>query len=215
MSKNIKGLEILVGLGILLLVFVGLWSMFAGTYNNLATKKIAYETQLAQIETQLQRRFDLVPQLVSAVRGTLNQEQEVFGAIAQARTQYAGAKSGTPDKLEAASEYQSAIARLLVVMENYPQLNSNETVRDLMVQLEGTENRISVARQRYNEVAQDYNNTLVRFPTNIIGGMFGFEKATLYEAQPGAEFAPKVDLESGLQGNDDAGKPAVAGESAN
>lgn len=213
MGKHIKGLELLIIFGVLAFIVIGFWSFFAGTYNNLATKRINYETALADIETQLQRRFDLVPQLVSATRGTLNQEQEVFGAIAQARTQYAGAKSGTPDKLEAASEYQSAIARLLVVMENYPVLQSNNTVRDLMVQLEGTENRISVARLRYNEVAKEYNSTLVRFPTNIVGSLFGFEKAVLYESQPGAEFAPKVDLESGLQGNDDAGKPA--GASAN
>lgn len=214
MTKNIKGLELLVIFGVLLLVVVGFWSMLAGTYNNLATKRVNYETALSDIETQLQRRFDLVPQLVQSTRGTLNQEQEVFGAIAQARTQYAGAKSGTPDKLEAASEYQSAIARLLVVMENYPVLQSNDTIRDLMVQLEGTENRISVARIRYNEVAKEYNATLVRFPTNIIGGMFGFEKATLYESQPGAEFAPVVDLESGLQ-KDTVPQTNVAGESAN
>lgn len=212
-NNNIKGLEKFLGIGILLFVIIFLWSTLAGTFNTLATKQVAYETARANIETQLQRRFDLVPSLVGATRGVLNQEQEVFGAIAEARTRYAGAQSGTPDKLEAASQYQSALARLLVVIENYPQLRSNDTVRDLMVQLEGTENRISVARERYNESAQDYNRTLRRFPTNLIGGMFGYEDAPLYEAVDGAEFAPTVDLETGLQGNDDSGeKPS--GQSA-
>lgn len=212
MSKHIKGLEIFIILGVLAFIVVGFWSFFAGTYNGLATKREVYETALSDIETQEQRRFDLVPQLVGATRGTLNQEQEVFGAIAEARTQYAGSKSGTPDRFEAAADYQSALARLMVIIENYPQLRSNDTIRDLMVQIEGTENRISVARQRYNEVVRDYNTTLVRFPTNIVGGIFGFEQALLFEGQEGSENAPVVDLESGLQGNDDV---KTSGDSAN
>ena len=166
-----------------------------GTYNSLITQRTEVQTQQSQIETQLQRRFDLVPNLVESVKGAMVQEQEVFKAIADARTKYAGAKSGTPDKLEAASEYQSAIARLLVVMENYPQLRSIDTVRDLMVQLEGTENRISVARQRYNESTQVYNRNLQTFPSNLIGGMFKFEKGLFFEGVKGSEVAPKVNLE--------------------
>ena len=122
------------------------------------------------------------------------QEQAVFKAIADARTKYAGAKSGTPDKLEAAAEYQSALARLLVIIENYPVLKSVDTVTNLMSQLEGTENRISVSRQRFNESVQVYNRSLQTFPSNLIGGMFNFEKGLFFEGVEGSEVAPKVDL---------------------
>ena len=181
-------------IGLLIFGFV-IFSWITGTYNGLVTQRTEVQTQQAQIETQLQRRFDLVPNLVESVKGAMSQEQAVFKAIADARTKYAGAKSGTPDKLEAASEYQSAIARLLVIMENYPQLRSIDTVRDLMVQLEGTENRISVARQRYNESIQVYNRSLQTFPSNLIAGMFNFEKGLFFEGVEGSEVAPKVNLE--------------------
>lgn len=184
----------LITLGIIVVIGLMIFSWIAGSYNTLVTLRNEGQTQQAQIETQLQRRFDLVPNLVATVKGGMLQEQVVFKAIADARTRYAGAKSGTPDKLEAASEYQSAIARLLVIMENYPQLRSLDTVQDLMVQLEGTENRISVARQRYNESVRDYNHARQTFPTNIIAGMFNFEVLPLFESVGGAEKAPKVDF---------------------
>lgn len=181
-------------LGGILIIGSILFFWITGTYNSLISQRVEVQTQQSQIETQLQRRFDLVPNLVESVKGAMAQEQTVFKAIADARTKYAGAKSGTPDKVEAASEYQSAIARLLVVMENYPVLKSIDTVNNLMSQLEGTENRISVSRQRYNESVQIYNRSLQTFPSNLIGGMFNFEKGTFFEGVKGSEAAPKVDL---------------------
>ena len=180
-------------IGLLIFGFV-IFGWVTGTYNGLITQRTEVQTQQAQIETQLQRRFDLVPNLVESVKGAMVQEQAVFKAIADARTKYAGAKSGTPDKLEAAAEYQSALARLLVIIENYPVLKSVDTVTNLMSQLEGTENRISVSRQRFNESVQVYNRSLQTFPSNLIGGMFNFEKGLFFEGVEGSEVAPKVDL---------------------
>ncbi len=174
-------------------IFVlALWVM--GSYNRLVNLQTEAQTQQAQIEAQLQRRFDLVPNLVATVKGAMNQEQAVFKAIADARTRYAGAAAGTPAKVEAANQYEGALARLLVVMENYPQLKSIDRVQDLMVSLEGTENRISVARQRYNESVRDYNRATRTFPSSIFAGMFNFEQLPLFEAQSGAGTAPKVEL---------------------
>lgn len=181
-------------LAVVLLLLVVIVSTIVGAYNSLVGQREQSRTEFANIETQLQRRFDLVPNLVESVKGAMTQEQSVFKAIADARTKYAGAKSGTPDKLEAASDYQSAIARLLVVMENYPILKSIDTVQDLMTQLEGTENRISVARQRYNETIQVYNQHLQSFPTNILNLMWSFEQMKRFEAVSEAQTVPKVNF---------------------
>lgn len=173
------------------LVLVG--GAFGGYYNSFVAKEQAVNTQWAQVETQYQRRFDLVPNLVEAVKGTLKQEQKVFGDIAEARKGYAGAQT-TEQKVAAANQMESALSRLLVIVENYPQLRSNETVRDLMAQLEGAENRISVERRRYNEEVQTYNVAVKRFPGMIFAGTFGFEERTPFQSEKGAEKAPKVDL---------------------
>ena len=185
---------VLATLGILAVVGFMIVSTFVGTYNRLIKLQTDVDTQYAQIETQLQRRFDLIPSLVGAVKGTLKQEQKVFGDIAAARTQYAGAPSKSQEKLDAANNFESAIGRLLVIMENYPVLQSNSTVKDLMVQLEGSENRISVARQRYNETARDYNRARRVFPTNFIANLMGLQDAPFFDAVEGAEVAPTVDL---------------------
>jgi LemA protein len=181
-------------LAILLLIALSVGGWVAGQYNGLISLRVETQTQQGQIEAQLQRRFDLVPNLVGAVKGAMAQEQAVFKAIADARTKYAGAAPGSSEKLAAGTQYESAIGRLLVVMENYPQLKSVEVVQDLMVQLEGTENRISVARQRYNEAVQPYNQRLQSFPTNIIGGIFGFKDAAFFKGAEGSDVAPKVDF---------------------
>lgn len=183
-----------IGLGFFAFLFL-LVLIFWGTHNRLVGLKVEVETQQGQIEAQLQRRFDLVPNLVSAVRGAMSQERAVFEAIADARTKYAGTQSGTPERMEASNTFESALSRLLVIMENYPELKSVDRVQDLMVQLEGSENRISVARQRYNESVREYNGAVRRFPTNIIAGMFGFREAVMFESVEGAKEAPKVDLE--------------------
>jgi LemA protein len=176
---------IIVGLALLAVLFVG------GKYNSLVTMNEGVTGQWAQVETQYQRRFDLIPNLVSSVQGAMKQEQAVFGQLAEARSKYAGA--ATPDqKAEAAGQVESAFARLLVVMENYPQLKSIETVQGLMAELAGTENRVAVERGRYNEAVRDYNVAVKTFPGSLISSLFGFAPRTMFEAAQGAENAPKV-----------------------
>jgi LemA protein len=165
-----------------------LWVL--GSYNGLVTASTAVETQWAQVETQYQRRFDLVPQLVESTKGVMAQERAVFTAIAEARASYAGNPSP-----ESAAQMESALARLLAIVENYPQLKSSETVSTLMAQLEGTENRVSTERGRYNEAVQGYNLRVRRFPGSVAAGIFGFDEKAPFAALAGAQNAPKVDLQ--------------------
>lgn len=167
-----------------------------GSYNGLVGRQADVDKAVADLEVQLQRRFDLIPNLVSAVRGAMEQEREVFDSIADARTRYAGAKSSS-QRLEAAADVEQSLARLLVVVESYPQLASLQNVRDLQVDLAGTENRVAQARRVYNESATSYNVAIRRFPRSIIAGMFGFERYDLFEADQGADKAPEVDLTTG------------------
>ena len=169
-----------------------------GAYNALVGQEAAVDQAFADLDAQLQRRNDLIPNLVGAVRGALNQEQAVFGEIARARTQYAGART-IEEKAEASVQVESALARLLAIFEAYPQLRSNENIRDLQVQLEGTENRVNQARRDYNQAATEYNVKIRQFPRNIIAGIFGFDRKPLFEAAPEAREAPTVDLETGLR----------------
>jgi LemA protein len=189
-------LAVLAGI-VILGVSVAMWLM--GTYNGLASQSQSVDTAFSDIQTQYQRRFDLIPNLVNAVQGAMKQEQDVFGAIAKARTQYAGAASNpnvTPGQLQsAAGSYDSAIGRLLVVMENYPTLKSEDSVQNLMTELSGTENRINVSRDRYNEQVREFNTELVTFPTNLVGGMFGFQKKDYFQADASAQTAPTVNLQ--------------------
>ena len=166
---------------------------FSG-YNSLVTLNESADAQWAKVETQYQRRFDLIPNLVNSVKAILTQEQTIFGEIADARTRYSGA--GTPDeKASAASQIESSLGRLLVIMENYPQLQSSANVRDLMTQLEGAENRISVERIRYNDLIRDYNLSVKRFPRNILAGLLGFGERSYFEAATSTETAPSVNFE--------------------
>jgi len=171
------------------LVLCGLyvWSL----YNGLVSANEAVDNQWAQVQTQYQRRFDLIPNLVESVKGTMKQEQKVFGDLAEARTRYSGATT-VDEKAAAASGVESAFGRLLAVMENYPQLKSAENVQTLMVQLEGTENRVSVERMRYNDTVQAFNVMIKRIPANLFASMFGFKERTYFEAAAGAETAPAV-----------------------
>jgi LemA protein len=168
-----------------------------GTYNGLVGQEANVDQSFANLDAQLQRRNDLIPNLVNAVRGILRQEQAVFGEIARARTQYAGART-VEEKAAASGQVESALARLLAIFENYPQLRSSENVRDLQVQLEGTENRINQSRREYNGTVTTYNVQIRRFPRSIIAGMFGFDRKPLFEAAGGARENPRVDLESNL-----------------
>lgn len=167
-----------------------------GSYNGLVDREAKVDQSVADLEVQLQRRFDLIPNLVSAVEAALEQEREIIADVTEARTRYAGATSSN-DKVAAGAELESALSRLLVVIENYPQVASLQNVRDLQVQLEGTENRIAQARRTYNESATDYNRTIRRFPRSLIAGMFGFDRRTLFEAADGADDAPDVDINPG------------------
>lgn len=162
-------------------------------YNGLVTKSENVTNQWAQVETQYQRRFDLIPNLVESVKGIFEQEKTVFNDLAEARTRYAGAGS-VGEKAAAATEVEGALGRLLVVVENYPQLNSSESVQTLMVQLEGTENRVSVERKRYNDAVRTLNVSIKRFPTNIIASIFGFTEEVYFEAVEGAETVPAVEF---------------------
>ncbi|MEK7626946.1 MAG: LemA family protein [Patescibacteria group bacterium] len=164
---------------------------FFGTYNSFVNGREAIDGQWAQVESQYQRRFDIIPNLVNSVKGAMKQEQTVFDAITEARTKY-GAAATVDDKAKAAGEVESALGRLLVVMENYPQLKSIDTVQTLMVQIEGTENRVSVERQRFNDSVRSFNAMAKRFPSNIVAGIFGFSAREYFEAQAGSENAPSV-----------------------
>src|SRR3990167_11125824 len=145
---------------IAVVVVLALWGF--SSYNSFISLNESADAQWAKVETQYQRRFDLIPNLVNSVKAILTQEQTVFGDIADARTRYAGAT--TPDeKAAAASQVEGALGRLLVIVENYPQLESSSNVRDLMAQLEGTENRVSVERTRFNDEIRAYNTTVKRF----------------------------------------------------
>lgn len=185
-----KGTIILIGIGVIIFIFAIYAVSF---YNSMITKGEAVDSQWAKVEVQYQRRLDLIPNLVAAVQGSMKQEQEVFGMIAAARSKYAGATS-TSEKAAAATAVESSMARLLVVMEQYPELKSNANVNGLMVDLAGTENRISVERSRYNDFVKDYNVGIKRFPANMFAGMFGFTVREFFEAAAGAEIAPKVEL---------------------
>lgn len=183
-----KGTLVLIGV----VVVVGIY-LFT-SYNSLVSLNENADGQWAQVEGQYQRRFDLIPNLVNSVSGIFNQEQEIYTAIADARTRYSGAT--TPDeRAAAATEVESSLGRLLVIVENYPRLESATTIRDLMSQLEGTENRVSVERGRFNETIRDYNLTIKRFPKNIVALLFGFDERSYFESSEGTETAPVVEFE--------------------
>lgn len=173
------------------LAFAGIW--LAGSYNGLVRLSQDVDAQWAQVETQYQRRYDLIPNLVESTKGIFTQEQEVFGQIAEARTRYAGAES-QGEQVAAANELESALGRLLVIVENYPQLQSNQTVLALMDELAGTENRVSVERKRYNDIARTYNTKVKTIPTVFIAGWLGFSDKAYFAAVSDAAEAPTVDL---------------------
>ena len=151
----------------------------------------AIKAQWAQVENQLQRRNDLIPNLVETVKGYAPHEQDVFKDVADSRARLAGARS-PEETIEAANEQTSALARLLAVVENYPQLKANEQFNRLMDELSGTENRIAVERMRYNERVQAYNTARRQFPANITARMFGFKEYPFFEAPEAAKQVPKV-----------------------
>lgn len=170
------------------------------SYNSMVSQEEAVGTAWSNVENQYQRRADLIPNLVNTVKGYAAHEKETFDAVVSARAKATQTTVSiddlTPEKMEAYQRAQgevgSALSRLLAVTENYPELKANENFQTLQAQLEGTENRISVERRNFNDVARAYNTSIRRFPKNIFASMFGFEKRPYFEAQEGAEKAPEV-----------------------
>ncbi|WRS27748.1 LemA family protein [Oscillospiraceae bacterium MB08-C2-2] len=180
---------LLVIIGIVLVIVFSL----AGTYNGMVASSETVQQSFADVQADLQRRNDLIPNLVATVKGFATHEEEIYTSIADARSKLMGAGS-MQEVAQADSELSSALSRLLVVVENYPELKANQNFLDLQTQLEGTENRIKVSRQRYNEAVRQYNGRIRRFPSNLLAGMFGFDKMDYFEAEQSAQSAPTVDF---------------------
>ncbi len=165
--------------------------MGVGKYNGFVRQGEAITAQWAQVENQYQRRFDLIPNIVETVKGVAKQEQEVFGAIADARTKYAGATSAN-ERAQAATQVESALGRLLVIAENYPVLQSSQSYRDFITSLEGTENRISVERMKYNDLVKVFDTNIKTFPTSLVAKLFGVTERAYFEVPAENQVVPQV-----------------------
>ncbi len=185
MKKSTKIVLCIVAALVLLLV----WAI--SSYNGLVVKSESVQTAWSQIDNQLQRRNDLIPNLVETVKQYAAHESEVFAQVSEARSKLAGATT-VEDMARADAEVTNALSRLLAIVENYPELKANENFIQLQDELAGTENRIAIARRDYNEAARSYNTSIRRFPTNIIAGIFGFERAQYFEASEDARQVPDV-----------------------
>ena len=188
--KNKKSLTVGIIVAVIVIALIG---SIVGSYNNLVKLRENVTSAQSVVETQLQRRADLIPNLVNTVKGYASHEEDVFTAVADARTALSGAK--TVDELNSAqSQLDSAVSRLLAIAESYPDLKANENFINLQDELAGTENRISVARQDYNDAAKEYNTKIQSFPALIIAGLFHFEKADYFTATAEAATVPAVDF---------------------
>nr|WP_077211788.1 LemA family protein [Bacillus dakarensis] len=185
-----KGLVVLAILGV---VVIGALLMVIPSYNNFVTLEENVDQSYSQIENQLQRRLDLIPNLVNTVKGYASHEEEVLTDIADARARLAGANS-PEEEATANAELTGALSRLLVVVENYPNLKADQQFTQLMDELSGTENRISVARKDYNDQVAEYNKRVKRFPGVIIANITGFDEKEYFEADPSAQTAPEVNF---------------------
>lgn len=185
---------------IIAVVVLGLYGWMKGTYNSMVSVDESATTALANLQSTYQRRADLIPNLVETVKGYAAHEKETLEGVVAARSKATqitlDPEKMTPEKMKefqtAQGELSSALGRLIAIQENYPDLKANENFRELQVQLEGTENRINEARNTYNNVVQQYNQTVRTFPNNILAGIFGFETKAKFEAEAGAEKAPQV-----------------------
>lgn len=190
-STRRTGLYILIAVIAVIVLIVGwIWS----GYNGLITEKENVDNTWRQVETQYQRRADLIPNLVQTVKGASNFEQSTLVAVTNARTQWLNASGNRSAEVDAAQNMDSALSRLLVTVESYPQLQATQAYRDLMTQLEGTENRISVARKDYNDEVRNYNVLVQTFPTNLLAHQFGYTTEKGFESAPGTENAPTVNF---------------------
>ncbi len=186
-----KMTKLLITIGIIFLVLGLPYGCVKGKYNSFIEQEETVDNAWANVETVLQRRYDLIPNLVNTVKGFAKQEQDVLTEVTRLRSQWGEAKS-PGQKAQAASMLEGALGRLMVVVEKYPELKSNQNFLSLQHELAGTENRISVERRRYNEAVRGYNIAIRKFPNTVLAGMFGFEKRASFEAAEGAETAPAV-----------------------
>jgi LemA protein len=174
---------------IILIIIVWIW----GSYNNFIVLTQNIENQWAQVETQYQRRIDLIPNLVNTAKGYMQFEKSLLEEITSLRSQWMSSAT-VEDKVKFGNALDSALGRLLAVYENYPELKSIQAVSSLMDELAGTENRIAVERSRFNDKVRAYNTAIKMFPSNILANIFGFEERTYFQAQPGAEIVPTVNI---------------------
>ncbi|HAR98062.1 MAG TPA: LemA family protein [Syntrophus sp. (in: bacteria)] len=189
MSTGKKAL--IVVLVVLLVLGISLYSFFKGNYNTFVRLDESVKSSWAQVENQLQRRYDLIPNLVETVKGYAKQEKDVLVEVTNARARVGGAAT-VPDKIDANNALSGALSRLLVVVERYPDLKSNQNFLHLQDELAGTENRIAVERKRYNDAVRTYNVAIRTFPANLLAGLFGFTKAAFFDAPAAAQAAPQV-----------------------
>ncbi len=184
-----KGL--IIGLVVVAVIVISIIGFFVGTYNRIIVLEQKVNEAYSQIQNNLQRRTDLIPNLVETVKGFAAQERSIIDSITEARAKLAGAKT-VAEQAAADAELTSALSRLLVVVENYPTLKSDQTFIQLMDELAGTENRIAIARRDYNQAVKEYNTAIKRFPAVLVANMFGFKEKEYFEAKPGAEEVPQV-----------------------
>lgn len=185
-----RGLWVLIGI---VVIIIGVVGMLAGSYNKLVEMEENVDSQWAQIENQLKRRADLIPNLVNTVKGYAEHEENVLTQITEARSSFN--KANTPEEYaEANAEFERALSNLYVVVENYPDLKANQNFTELQYELSGTENRIAAARMRYNEAVQEFNTTVKRFPTNILANIFGFEQRQYFEIDDTDREVPEVNF---------------------
>lgn len=194
-----KGYIILI---VVIVLIIGIFTWFKGTYNGMVSMQEGVSAQWSNVENQYQRRLDLIPNLVNTVKGYAEHEKATLTGVIEARAKATQMRinldnldEATMQKLNSVQgELSSALSKLMAISENYPDLKANENFRDLQAQLEGTENRIAVERRKFNETARAYNTHIRHFPKNIVAGMFGFTAKPYFEANEGAENAPKVEF---------------------
>ena len=186
-----KKKTLLIVLAVIVVLVIAGYSFFAGNYNKFVKMDVGIKAAWSQVENQLQRRYDLIPNLVETVKGYAKQEHDVLVEVTNARSKVGGAGT-VPDKIAANNQLSGALSRLMVVVEKYPDLKSNQNFMKLQDELAGTENRIAVERMRYNEAVKIYNEAIRSFPANFLAGMYGFKEAAFFEAPKDAKVAPKV-----------------------
>jgi LemA protein len=190
-KKMSAGKKIIIVVAVIAVLAIAAYSLFAGNYNKFVQMDVGIKAAWSQVENQLQRRYDLIPNFVETVKGYAKHEKDVLIEVTNARSKVGGA-GNVPDKIAANNELSGALNRLMVVVERYPDLKANQNFLKLQDELAGTENRISVERMRYNEAVKIYNQAIRTFPANLIAGMFGFKEAAFFEAPKEAKAAPQV-----------------------